>query len=115
MTKIFGDRGEDIACSFLESKKFTIIDRNVRNRSGEVDIIATKDGELFLVEVKTRKNKRFGLPEEYVDRKKLERIKKAGLMYKKQHGKKVPDLIRVLVVGIIMENNKPKVKLIEAD
>ena len=38
--KKFGNLGEDIATSYLESLKYEIIERNFRCRSGEIDIIA---------------------------------------------------------------------------
>ncbi|OGH83893.1 MAG: hypothetical protein A2469_04085 [Candidatus Magasanikbacteria bacterium RIFOXYC2_FULL_40_16] len=55
-----GDRGEDIASSFLIKNKYKIIARNFNTRGGEIDIIAQcKTGKiktLCFVEVKTRQN-----------------------------------------------------------
>ena len=34
--------GEDIACKFLESKGFVVVDRNYQKKWGELDIVATK-------------------------------------------------------------------------
>ncbi|OHA23210.1 MAG: hypothetical protein A3H57_04615 [Candidatus Taylorbacteria bacterium RIFCSPLOWO2_02_FULL_43_11] len=48
-----GRLGEDIACLYLESKKFDIIGRNYRKKWGEIDIIAKKVGIAHFVEVKT--------------------------------------------------------------
>ena len=61
-----GQLGEDLAASYLAAHGYTIVARNFRTRYGEIDIIACKDGFVAFVEVKLRKNARFGLPREAV-------------------------------------------------
>ena len=53
--KKIGDLGENIAIVFLEKRGFQIVDRNYRNKMGEIDIIAQKDDFYYVVEVKTLK------------------------------------------------------------
>ncbi len=53
--KKIGDLGENIAIVFLEKRGFQIVDRNYRNKIGELDIIAQKDDFYYVVEVKTLK------------------------------------------------------------
>ncbi len=48
-----GKIGEEVACTFLKRKGFTIIDRNVRRPWGEIDIVAVKRNIVHMVEVKT--------------------------------------------------------------
>lgn len=79
--KIIGAKGEDLAADFLKQKGFDILHRNLRSGRYETDIIATKDGRLHFVEVKTRRSDRYGLPEQLVDRKKLNRMIEAGSAY----------------------------------
>src|SRR5574344_1682542 len=64
--KITGQCGEDFAARFLVKNKYKIIERNHRNKMGEIDIIATKDEDLVFVEVKTRSSLNFGTPAEAV-------------------------------------------------
>lgn len=52
-TKAKGNLAEEKGCDYLRSHGFRIIDRNVYNRFGEIDIIALKDNVLHLVEVKS--------------------------------------------------------------
>lgn len=49
--------GEEIACMFLVKQGFSIIDRNVTKRWGEIDVIAKKQGILHFIEVKLLRNK----------------------------------------------------------
>ncbi len=48
-----GNDGEDRAAHFLEENGYTIIERNFRTRSGEIDIIAEKENTIIFAEVKT--------------------------------------------------------------
>ncbi len=52
-TKAKGNIAEDKGCEYLRSRGFRIIDRNVYNRFGEIDIVALKDQVLHFVEVKS--------------------------------------------------------------
>lgn len=52
-TKAKGNIAEDRACDYLRSHGCRIIDRNVYNRFGEIDIIAFKGSVLHFVEVKS--------------------------------------------------------------
>lgn len=65
-----GKEGEELAAGYLREKGYRILDRNVRLKYGELDIVAEKGGELVFVEVKTRRSSFFGAPEESVTRKK---------------------------------------------
>lgn len=58
-----GRWGEAIAARYLVSHGYQVIARNVEYRDGEVDVVATKVGVLFFVEVKTRANERLGTVE----------------------------------------------------
>lgn len=47
-----GKRGEDAACKYLLEKGYSIIKRNYRKKSGEIDIIAVCNNSLVFIEVK---------------------------------------------------------------
>lgn len=55
-----GKIGEDIVSKFVENKGFIIIERNYRQKWGELDIIAKKDKKIHFIEVKTVSRKSFG-------------------------------------------------------
>jgi putative endonuclease len=74
--KSIGKYGEFLACIYYERAEFFIIYRNVRTKSGEIDIIALKKGSIYFIEVKTRSNSKFGYPEEAISEEKKERIKR---------------------------------------
>jgi len=71
-----GKKGEEIALKILKNKGYSIICKNFRGRYGEIDIIA-KDGDtLVFIEVKARRTLKYGEPEEAVDLRKIDKIKK---------------------------------------
>jgi len=49
-----GTLAEQAACEFLEKRGYSIKERNYRLKTGEIDIIAVKDGLLIFTEVKMR-------------------------------------------------------------
>lgn len=69
-----GNHGENLACEYLRKKGYKIIRRNFRAASGEIDIIAMLDKRLCFVEVKTRKNDKFGYPSDAVNYRKQKKI-----------------------------------------
>lgn len=68
-----GHWGEDIAADYLQAKGYKIVERNWHYRHREIDIIAyaPRTGVLCFVEVKARRNDRYGVPEFAVNRKKM--------------------------------------------
>jgi putative endonuclease len=73
-----GRRGEKLAEAYLVSEGFAILHRNWRHSRYEIDLIATKENILHFIEVKTRRNVNFGMPEENVDARKLEHVMAAA-------------------------------------
>ena len=49
-----GLRGEELAAAHLRALGWTILERNVSFRGGELDIVARDGNELVVVEVRTR-------------------------------------------------------------
>ena len=79
--KNVGDIGENFAADLLTNSGYQIIERNYRTKAGEIDIIATKNGVLHFIEVKTRNGDQYGYPSESVTATKQLRIKRAAEQY----------------------------------
>ncbi|MFZ9718793.1 MAG: YraN family protein [Chitinophagaceae bacterium] len=80
-----GKEGETLAAEWLVAGGYAILFRNWRYAYYEIDLIAIKQDVLHFIEVKTRKNNRFGYPEEAVDRKKLQRLMHAAEVFLSQY------------------------------
>lgn len=101
-----GNLGEAIACEYLVNKGYTILHTNWRHKYWEVDIIALRNKTLHFVEVKTRTNLNFGLPEESISEKKMNALKRAAIAYTEQNGNY--SLLQFDVVSIILDKQKAK-------
>lgn len=104
-TRQIGDEGEDLAVAYLESKGYTILERNYFFRRAEVDIVAYDESFIVFVEVKKRANRTFGHPEEFVTEKKKKNIYKAAeawLYERKMDGSPV----RFDIISIVQNKNK---------
>jgi putative endonuclease len=83
--KSTGNKGEDLATAHLLQNNYTILHRNWRFKHAEVDIIAHRNNKLHFVEVKTRTNTKFGLPEESISQTKMNSLKKAAAGFLEQY------------------------------
>ncbi len=60
-TTKLGLYGEELVAQHLQKDGFTILEKNYRQRCGEIDIIAQKNDLLVFVEVKLRRSEYFDL------------------------------------------------------
>jgi putative endonuclease len=97
--KITGNWGEETAAAWLQKeKKFRILGRNLQLGRSEVDILAMDGDVLVFVEVKVRKDSRFGHPEESAGKQKAASLRRAADRYIEQTA--FNGLIRFDVVAI---------------
>ncbi|MSR70740.1 YraN family protein [Candidatus Kaiserbacteria bacterium] len=120
-----GDTGEEVACKYLESKGFRVLERNYLRKWGEIDIVAEKGSLLSFVEVKsvTREPHEIGKPaisrgyrpEENVHPAKLKRLHRAIQTYLLD--RKVPEdrpwRVDVACVYLDFSTRKAKVEMLE--
>lgn len=81
----FGDLGERAAAGYLRRQGYRILHRQLRNRFGEIDLIAVDGDTIVFVEVKTRRGTEQGEPFEAVGAAKQQKLTKAALAYLKRH------------------------------
>lgn len=78
---VIGRLGEEIAKEYLESKGYKIIEQNYRSRYAEIDLVTLDRKVVVFVEVRSRINDFFGLPEETFTKKKINKVVNNALMY----------------------------------
>jgi putative endonuclease len=76
-----GNLGEKIAANYLKKRGYHILETNYRCRKGEIDIVARKKDVVIFVEVRTKSNFDFGVPEESVTRDKKEKLIASAFSY----------------------------------
>ena len=107
-----GRWGETLARLRLLVSGYSIIENNYRTKGGEIDIIAKDRGELIFIEVKTRRGKDYGPPEEAVDYRKREKLSQLAMTYIAE--KELFDMpARFDVVAVDLTGIRPEVKIIK--
>ena len=94
-----GKWGEDLAAKFLEEQGYEILERDWKSGHHDLDIVAGNEGGIAIVEVKTRRNRLFGDPEQAIDYKKRLSLQSAINHYVKAHHIKAP--VRFDVISIV--------------
>lgn len=100
-----GKTGEAMGIAWLVEKGYCIKEQNWRHSRFEVDAIAEKDTVLHFIEIKTRRSKNFGLPEERVGKKKIQNLINAAEEYLYQY----PQWQRIQfnILSILILKNEP--------
>jgi putative endonuclease len=94
-----GKTGEDLAVDYLKNQGFEILERNYKNKIGEIDIIGRESGFLVFIEVKARKGADFGIPFDSIGAKKQKKVALVAAKYiqeKKYFGDWRIDAVSVL-------------------
>lgn len=76
-----GNKGESLTVQEMKKMGYTILERNFRRSSGEIDIIAQKEDCLVFTEVKLRQTEMYGQPHEAVTPLKRKRIIETAKYY----------------------------------
>lgn len=98
-----GARGEAIAGEYLEGIGCRILDRNWRNRYGELDLVVSDHGVVVAVEVKTRSGDGYGNPLEAITSRKAARLRRLLLDWVRAHAPSASGL-RIDAIGIILRS-----------
>ena len=97
-TTLTGREGEAKAADYLRRKKYEVIGANYRCRFGELDLIAKKRELVIFVEVKLRKNDRFGAAADAVTFSKQDKLRKTAASWLAAHDCDAPTRFDVIEI-----------------
>jgi len=80
-TTSIGREAEDNVAEYLIAQGYKLIDQNWRTKYCEIDLIMSKKGVVYFIEVKYRKTDAFGSGLEYITPKKLKQMKFAAELW----------------------------------
>ncbi len=106
-----GRRGEELAVHALSRQGYAIVERNWRTPGGEIDVVAVQGGALVFVEVKTRRTRAFGPPQEAVSPAKQAHLRQAAELYLQSHQGDWT-AVRFDVVAITLTGPTPQIDII---
>jgi putative endonuclease len=96
--KKLGRLGESLAADHLEQRGYVIRQRNYRCPIGEMDIVAEDGDCLVFVEVRTRRGREYGTPEESITAAKQAKLVEVAQTYLQEHD--WPEDWRIDVVAV---------------
>jgi len=102
-----GRRGEERAAAYLEDHGFTILERNWRTRTGEIDIIARISDILVFVEVKALPGGNAEILAHELDRRKRKRITETAKCFLANNRQYSNSFVRFDVIVIDMPGFEP--------
>jgi len=100
-----GNQGEEIATMYLRANGYKIIERNYHTKFGELDIICQKADVIIFVEVKTKTNLDYGVPEMMINQHKLNQIRQTGEVYVLSHNLNNSPC-RIDIITIVLSENQ---------
>ncbi|MCD6500671.1 YraN family protein [bacterium] len=107
-----GNLGEKIARDYLKKKGYKILARNFKRKWGEIDVVAKKKKSIVFVEVKTILEKQGFFPEDEINWKKKNQLRKIAQIYLQEF--KIPFespwQIDILAIEITSNFKKAKVR-----
>ncbi len=103
-----GKLGEELAVGFLKKNGYDILETNWTFQKAEIDIIAQKENTVVVVEVKTRSSIAFGLPQDFVNPKKIQRLVKAVNEY--IITKDIEAGVRFDIIAVYKEDSRFKIE-----
>lgn len=106
-----GKEGEDSAVNLLNDKGYKILHRNWRSGKYELDIVAQYQNELVIIEVKTRRNTLYGLPEVAINNQKIRRIVSSTSAYLQKYKIDLP--VRFDIITVIGQEKPFQIEHIE--
>lgn len=108
-----GQRGEEIATTYLQRQGYLILARNWRCSAGELDIVAREGETLAFVEVRARRGNRFGTAEESITPAKQAKLVELAQIYLQEKGTTDQDWrIDVVAVDLDQRGNAKRLNLI---
>ncbi len=107
--KAFGRRAEGLAAEYLRLKGYRILERNWRTRFGEIDLVAQKGDTLVFVEVKARRGREKGLPEEAITEAKKAKLLTLARAYLSSYQGRT-EKVRFDVVAFDLSGRKPSIR-----
>ncbi|WP_405156290.1 YraN family protein [Paenibacillus sp. FSL K6-0108] len=98
-----GRLGEEAACGWLREHNYRILKRNWRCRSGEIDIVASHEGMIIFLEVRSRSGTgQYGTPQESVDVRKMQQVRATASVYLQMKGE-TNHQIRFDVIAVMLD------------
>ena len=105
-SKQTGQQAEDSACHYLKSQGLSLVERNYFCSRGEIDLIMKDNSTTVFIEVRFRRNTRFGSGAESVDYRKQKKLLATASNYLQKNPKAARSACRFDVISLTVNNGE---------
>lgn len=112
-TTAIGNRAETLACEYLVSLGYMILQRNYKDRFCEIDIVATHKDTIAFVEVKYRARADYGGAVGAVTPDKLKRMRNSAEYWLAKYQEYITLQPRLDVITVVGDINQPIIKYLQ--
>lgn len=98
-----GQFGETAVSKWYEQRGGTVADRNWRVREGEIDLVVVERGAVVIVEVKTRRSARYGMPIEAITPAKRARLRSLAVLWARAHPELRRPALRIEIASVVVD------------
>ena len=106
-----GKMGELMALEYLVSAGYTVLAQNHYIDGYEIDLIMEREGEIYFIEVKYRRNLKYGYPIEAMTRIKCQNFKRACMGYLRMN--KITQKYHLAFLGILKIHNSHEIQWVK--
>jgi putative endonuclease len=108
-----GKLAEESACRYLTANGLKLIEKNYKCRRGEIDLVMQDKNSIVFIEVRYRRNDRFGSGAESVISSKQQKLIMTAMHYLQTHKHASASASRFDVVSIQGRNGKNDIEWIQ--
>lgn len=105
-SKHTGQQAEDSACRYLKMQGLSLIERNYSCTHGEIDLIMKDNSTTVFIEVRFRRDTRFGSGAESVDYRKQKKLLSTAAHYLQKNPKAAKGACRFDVISLTVNNGE---------
>lgn len=112
-TQTLGKHAEETACRYLTDNGLRLIEKNYKCRRGEIDLVMQDNDYIVFIEVRYRRNDRFGSGAESVAGRKQQKLILTALHYLQTHRNTARSASRFDVISIQGRHDKAGIEWIQ--
>ncbi len=107
-----GQAAEEAVAALLRAGGCTILARNARDRTGELDLVARREGQILVVEVRSRRGGCFDDALDSIRQDKRRRVRRMAARWLCERSLSF-DEVRFCVAAVVWRSGTPRILFIE--
>ena len=108
-----GKQAEETACRYLTANGLKLVEKNYKCQRGEIDLVMQDNNSIVFIEVRYRRNNRFGSGAESVIKRKQQKLIMTAMHYLQTHRNSAANATRFDVISIQGQHGENDIEWIQ--